>query len=126
MYLLSHCWTRIACHDIFELLDRQSKIDPFDKTHDTDVEVVLECDKGIVFENMEFAYPERPNTMVLKGLSFTVEAGQKIALVGPSGSAKSTVMGLLLRFYDPNSGRVLVGGKDIRELDVSAWRAVQG
>jgi ABC-type multidrug transport system fused ATPase/permease subunit len=113
---------KTACHDIFALLDRESKINPFVSSGSA----VFTLNEPIVFDKVEFSYPERPDTMVLKGLSFSVNAGKKIALVGPSGGGKSTVMALLLRFYDPSSGRVLVGNTDIRDLDLCAWRGVQG
>jgi len=63
---------------------------------------------------------------VLKGLSFKVNPGKKVALVGPSGSGKSSVMALLQRFYDCDAGEVLVGGRNVRELDVSVLRSVMG
>jgi ATP-binding cassette subfamily B protein len=63
------------------------------------------------FDHVTFAYPSRPETNVLKSLTFSVEAGRVVALVGPSGSGKSTVASLLLRFYDPQQGRILFDGR---------------
>jgi ATP-binding cassette subfamily B protein len=63
---------------------------------------------------------------VLKGLSLTVAPGEVVALVGPSGAGKSTIASLLLRFYDPSSGRVTLDGRDLRELDADAIRRVVG
>ena len=119
---------KTACHDIFQLLDRESKIDPFKNSSKSEIFQVVadDCDKGIVFDNIEFAYPQRPDLMILKGLSFSVEPGKKVALVGPSGSGKSTIISLLLRFYDPLAGQIIVGEDDIRDLDVAVWRSVQG
>jgi ATP-binding cassette, subfamily B, bacterial len=73
------------------------------------------------FEAVTFAYPgeRRP---AHAGLDFTVEAGQRVAIVGQSGSGKSTVARLLLRFYDPQAGRVLVGGRDVRTLGLTELR----
>lgn len=71
--------------------------------------------KGVVkFQDVQFRYPSRPEAAVLKGVSFTAEAGQRIALVGPSGAGKSTVISLLLRFFDPVEGAVLLDGQDVR------------
>ena len=63
---------------------------------------------------------------MLKDLSFTVEPGQKIAIVGPTGSGKTTIMKLLNRFYDVTSGRILVDGVDVREWDLAALRRAIG
>ncbi len=69
----------------------------------------------VAFENVRFAY--NPNEPILKGIDFRAEPGKTLAFVGATGSGKSTVLNLLLRFYDPGSGRILVDGVDIRELD---------
>ena len=66
---------------------------------------------------VDFAYPGRPDLPALNGFSLTVRPGETVALVGPSGAGKSTVFRLLLRFYDPQSGVVLVDGVDVREAD---------
>jgi ATP-binding cassette subfamily B protein len=65
----------------------------------------------VVFENVTFAYPSRPEVSVLRNLSFSVPAGKIVALVGPSGAGKSTLSALLLRFYDPQQGRILFDGR---------------
>ncbi|MEL7015623.1 MAG: ABC transporter transmembrane domain-containing protein [Pseudomonadota bacterium] len=70
----------------------------------------------VALNDLHFAYPSRPDNKVLDGLSFTVEAGETVALVGPSGAGKSTVFQLLLRFYDPGSGTLSIDGSDIRTL----------
>jgi ATP-binding cassette subfamily B protein len=72
---------------------------------------------------VRFAYPTRPGHAALDGLSFAAAPGERIALVGPSGAGKSTVFQLLLRFYDPQAGRVLVDGADIAQVDPEALRA---
>ena len=66
------------------------------------------------FEEVTFAYPTRPETVALGPVSFGVEPGERVALVGPSGAGKSTIFALILRFYDPRSGRILIDGADIR------------
>jgi ATP-binding cassette subfamily B protein len=65
----------------------------------------------VEFRGVHFRYPSRPEAEVLKGISFAVRSGEKIALVGPSGAGKSTIIALLLRFYDPQQGELLVDGR---------------
>jgi ATP-binding cassette subfamily B protein len=69
------------------------------------------------FRDVSFSYPARPDLPTLHGLSFSVESGETVAIVGPSGVGKSTVFSLLLRFYDPQYGQILVDGVDVREAD---------
>ena len=71
-----------------------------------------------------FAYPERRKHTILRGLSLTIRPGQKCALVGYSGCGKSTLIQLLLRFYDPDSGSVLLDGTDIRQFSLESLRSV--
>ncbi len=79
--------------------------------------------KGTVrFENVDFAYPGRPDTAVARGLSFSVKSGETVAIVGPSGAGKSTVFSLLMRFYDPQSGQIFVDEIDIKTADPVAVR----
>jgi len=70
----------------------------------------------IVFENVSFAYPSRPEQLVLKNFSVTLEPGQSIALVGESGSGKSTVAALLERFYEPSSGNIYIDGVNLNTV----------
>lgn len=78
----------------------------------------------IKFENVSFGYhPDRP---IFKNVSFTVPAGKKIAIVGPSGCGKSTVFRLLFRFYEPTSGRILIDGQDLRDIEVESLRKAIG
>jgi ATP-binding cassette subfamily B protein len=72
---------------------------------------------GIEFDAVTFAYPTRPTQPALERLSLRVAQGERVALVGPSGAGKSTVFALLVRFYDPQSGAVRIGGTDLREFD---------
>lgn len=71
---------------------------------------------------VDFAYPSRPDTMVLRQFSMEVKPGTSVGLVGKSGCGKSTVIGLVQRFYDVKRGSVRVDGVDIRELDVHWYR----
>ena len=75
----------------------------------------------IAFEDVRFSYPGGRGA-AHDGLSFTVGAGEKIGIVGPSGSGKSSVARLLLRLFDPQQGRVLIGGRDLKTLDPEAVR----
>jgi len=72
---------------------------------------------NLVLENLRFSYPSRPDSHAIDGLSLTVRAGETLALVGPSGAGKSTVFDLLLRFYDPQQGRLLLDGQPLTALD---------
>ncbi len=76
----------------------------------------------IAFENVSFRYPARPDRSALEQVSLTVEPGETVALVGPSGAGKTTVFQLLLRFYDPEAGRVRIDGVDLASADPSALR----
>ena len=74
----------------------------------------------VTFEDVRFSYED--GTPVLNGISFSFKPGQKIGIVGHSGSGKSTVVNLLLRLYDPSSGRILVDGQDLREVRLSTYQ----
>jgi ATP-binding cassette subfamily B protein len=76
----------------------------------------------IVFDTVGFAYPARPGTPALDRFLLNVSQGERVALVGPSGAGKTTVLALLLRFYDPQSGAVRIGGTDLRDYDPQALR----
>ncbi len=77
----------------------------------------------VIFEGVTFAYPSRPGVTVLRDLSLTVDAGRRIALVGPSGAGKLTIVSLLLRFYDPDSGRIRIDGRDARDYPLHQLRS---
>ncbi len=77
---------------------------------------------AIRFEGVCFAYPSRPEPPALQGIDLEISAGASVALVGPSGAGKSTLFQLLLRFYDPDAGRIRIDGVDIREVETAALR----
>ncbi|RMX48535.1 hypothetical protein pdam_00021589 [Pocillopora damicornis] len=97
---------------MFQLMDRLPAInvDGGQKLHSVN--------QTIQFQEVCFAYPSRPDTDVLKAMSFELRPGQTVALVGPSGGGKSTVISLIERFYDPKSGIITIGGTNLGELDL--------
>ncbi|KAJ9649488.1 hypothetical protein H2199_000263 [Coniosporium tulheliwenetii] len=110
-----------AGEKIFEVLDHaESHINVYS---DEGEEASTDTFKGeIRFQDVTFVYPARSNARVLEGLNLKFKAGRVNGLVGASGSGKSTIAALLLRFYDPSSGRVTIGGTDIRTFNVGSWR----
>ncbi len=76
----------------------------------------------IVFHNIHFSYPSRQEVEVLHDINLAASSGQRIALVGPSGAGKSTLISLLLRLYDPSSGRLLIDGRDARDYRLAELR----
>mgnify|MGYP001048336359 FL=1 len=77
---------------------------------------------AIRFDDVSFSYPARPDRAAVHALSFEVKPGETVAIVGPSGAGKSTVFSLILRFYDPETGRILIDGVDARAADPAAIR----
>jgi ABC-type multidrug transport system fused ATPase/permease subunit len=115
---------KVAAHDLFELLDRESLINGLDNTG-----VAAVRDVGrIELQSVDFSYPLRPELKVLRSLSFSIEAGTSVGVVGPSGGGKSTVLSMLQRFYDPQGGKVLVGSDQVPlgELSIRWWRRQVG
>ncbi|KAI9923751.1 hypothetical protein MW887_008378 [Aspergillus wentii] len=109
---------RAAAAVLRQLFDRVPSIDSWSTGGDR----LPSVEGEIEFRDVQFAYATRPNRQVLRGLNLTIKPGQWVALVGSSGSGKSTVVSLLERFYDPQSGGIYVDGRDIRSLNVSNYR----
>ncbi len=105
-----------AAERLFALLDRPVAIPDGSKK-------IEHFEHDIRFENVWFRYGEKP---VLKSVSFTIKKGEMVGLVGQSGSGKSTIVDLLLRFYDPEQGRILIDGTDIREFEIASLRKLFG
>ncbi|KAJ6264894.1 ABC multidrug transporter mdr1 [Drechslerella dactyloides] len=103
-----------AAAKIFSTIDRQSPLDP--STNDGDK--LAEVKGDIELKNIKHIYPSRPEVVVIEDMNLVVPAGKTTALVGASGSGKSTIVGLVERFYDPVAGEVLLDGHDIKTLNL--------
>ncbi|KAI0011133.1 P-loop containing nucleoside triphosphate hydrolase protein [Xylariaceae sp. FL0662B] len=103
-----------AAAELFALMDRASHIDPFEESGEKPGHIVGEID----LQAIKFSYPTRPNVPILEDFSLRVPAGRVTALVGASGSGKSTIIGLLERWYNPNAGSIKLDGKDIKNLNL--------
>lgn len=106
---------------IFEIIDTQPDI-----VNKENAIPVTEFKSRVVFENVGFAYPDEPGEMVLDKINFFVNKGEVVALVGPSGGGKSTLVDLLPRFYDVTSGAIKFDGNDVRDLKIEDLRKFIG
>lgn len=107
-----------AVASVFEILDRQTEIDP----EDPNAEEVVHISGDIELKHVDFAYPSRPDIQIFKDFRLKVKSGQSLALVGASGSGKSSIISLIARFYDPSAGKVLIDGVDIKKLRLRSLR----
>jgi ATP-binding cassette subfamily B protein len=105
-----------ASERILEILDEPSEVD----LHN--VKKTKKVSGEITYKNVFFSYPSRPDMPVFNDFCITIKPGEKIALVGPSGAGKSTVVQLLMRFYEINSGKILIDNQDISLQDVTTLR----
>ncbi len=107
-----------AAARVFEMMDEKSDI------IEADDKIELKVEKGEVeFRNVTFSYPDDEGVNIIENLSFHVDGGQSIALVGPTGAGKTTIINLLARFYDPVDGVVLIDGQNIRKVSFKSLRA---
>lgn len=104
----------VAGERVFEILDTQSYIDAKGTIE------VEKFDGEIKFDNITFSY--KPNELVLKGVSFEVQKGETVAIVGATGAGKSTIINLINRFYEINSGKILIDKVDIKDYDLKSLR----
>nr|QNG62055.1 P-glycoprotein 2 [Parascaris univalens] len=109
---------RLAASLVFHLSEYPTAIDSL-----SDQGSRITIKGAIQLKNVFFSYPTRRNTRILRGLTLNVKEGETVALVGHSGCGKSTVMGLLERFYDPNRGNIYVDGENIRDVNIKCLRS---
>ena len=106
-----------ASDRILEILGDPSEVD----IHESEMSASITFGT-IDLQDIHFSYPSRPSVEILKGISFTIEPGQKIAIVGTSGTGKSTLAQLMMRFYEPSQGKILMGDYAIQDMPVGDWR----
>ena len=115
-----------AAHRVFMIVDEQSELDPT-AVREEEILVDKKVFRGEVeFKNVWFRYPSRKGVWILKNFSLKLRPDQSVALVGQSGSGKSTIIQLLYRFYDPQFGTILVDGIDIQAYNLASLRSVFG
>ena len=107
-----------AIERVFEILDEEPEAL---EIHEQ-MPVVNRIEGNVVFQNVAFTYPSRKEIQVLKDVTINARKGETIAVVGPSGSGKSTLVALLLRFYDPESGTILIDGKNAKDYSLTDLR----
>ncbi|KAH6659132.1 ABC transporter [Truncatella angustata] len=117
-YLIEFTRAASAAAELFKLIDRRSVIDPLDTSGERPAEIVGSLD----FSHIRFSYPTRPKVTVLDDFSLHIPAGKVTALVGQSGSGKSTIVGLIERWYNPGSGSIKLDGRPLDELNLSWLR----
>jgi subfamily B ATP-binding cassette protein MsbA len=110
-----------AAQRVFEYLDREVVVSEKPNAVKLD-----KFEKAIVFENVSFRYPTSPDGFLIDSVSLEVNRGEIAAIVGPSGAGKSTLANLVPRVYDVSEGRVLIDGRDVRDLTLASLRAMIG
>jgi ABC-type multidrug transport system fused ATPase/permease subunit len=106
-----------ATENLLDILDEEKEVLSQTKTKSPSC-----CKGNVSFKGVSFSYPTRPDVPVLKNISFDIEKGHHIALVGPSGGGKSTITALLFRFYEPDQGQILIDGHDAKDYDLTELR----
>lgn len=123
---LSNFYTQIitnlaAAERIFEILDTPSEI-----TDEADAVEMPPIAGSVTFDHVTFAYSDAPGVNVLQNVSFHIHPGETIALVGPTGAGKTTIVNLISRFYNASGGRVLIDGQDVRRVTLESLRSQMG
>ena len=108
--------SRASAERIVEVLDEESDIVSPENA------VTEVKDGSIVFENVDFSYAKDPNKLCLTGVNLEIKSGETVGIIGGTGTSKTTLVHLIPRLYDVTNGRVLVGGKDVREYDIKSLR----
>ncbi|KAM0355755.1 hypothetical protein ACHAPU_000141 [Fusarium lateritium] len=108
-----------AASELFKIFDKPSLMDPLS----TEGKVLETCHGHIQLDNVSFSYPSRPDAKVLNNITLKIPAGKTTAFVGASGSGKSTIIGLLERWYVPSSGRLLLDGGDVSMINLKWLRS---
>jgi ATP-binding cassette subfamily B (MDR/TAP) protein 1 len=111
-----------AAYKMFETINREPEIDAYSATG----RKLDDIQGEIEFREVHFSYPTRPDEQIFRGFSLAVQSGTTVALVGQSGSGKSTVISLIERFYDPQLGEVLIDGVDLKEFQLRWIRSKIG
>ena len=112
---------KLAYQSVFETLDTRIKFSPF-KNNNNLKQSAKNIEGNIEFKNVSFSYPTKPDQLILKNLSFSIKAGQRVGLVGLSGSGKSSIIQLIERFYDVNNGEILIDGRNIQDYNLYELR----
>jgi ABC-type multidrug transport system fused ATPase/permease subunit len=112
-----------AASKIFEVIDRETQMDAMSAESGRRLD---KLNGEIEFRGVSFRYPSRKDIPIFNGFNLVVKPGEKVALVGPSGSGKSSVVSLIQRFYDVDDGEVLIDGVNIKELNLQWWRSQVG
>ncbi|CAF3992288.1 unnamed protein product, partial [Rotaria sordida] len=112
---------RSAAKKLFKLFDLESQ--DLDSVQSKNDEKETKCFDGIEFNNVIFAYENRPDVIILKDFSLKIEPGQHVALIGASGCGKSTAIQLIERFYDYSHGSIIMNSKDIRQMNIKEVRS---
>ena len=107
--------------DVFHLVELESAI----KIRENPIVLDRQSTPEIVFDNVSFSYPGS-DKMVLKNFSVKLVPGRNYAFIGRNGSGKTTLLKLLCRFYDPDRGRILIAGNDLRDIDLESWYSIIG
>lgn len=110
-----------AAERIFEILDTPSEI-----TDESEAETMPPIQGSVTFEDVSFAYSDAPEVKVLDHVNFHINPGETIALVGPTGAGKTTIVNLISRFYDTTRGRVLIDGHDVKKVTIESLRSQMG